>query len=148
MSLIQKTRTVYILSSALTPKIYIGSTCQKLSRRLSLHKHQQCTSREIIELGKFKISPLCVIENCTKKEIEIKEQDFIFAFKDICVNFLGTKDSKSKEYVKPYKLDGRHKEWQNTKNDCSICGGRYTNCHKAQHLKSKKHLASWVRPDN
>ena len=92
-----KTRTVYILSSALTNKVYIGSTCQKLSVRLSAHKsrsnnNHKCTSSKIIELGEYKISPLCVIENCTQKEIELKEQDFIFCFKDICVNFLGTKD--------------------------------------------------------
>lgn len=142
-SLIQKTRTVYILSSALTPKVYIGSTCKKLSRRLSHHKsnHSECKSREIIELGEYKISPLCVIENCTQKEIELKEKDFIFCFKDICVNILGTKDSYSKDYVTPYKLDGRNKEWQRTKNDCSICGGKYTNSSKGKHFKTKKHLA-------
>ena len=142
-SLIQKTRTVYIVSSALTPKVYIGSTSQKLSKRLSDHKslYSRCKAREIIELGEYKISPLCVVENCTRKEIELKESDFIFCFKDICVNISGTKDSYSKNYKEPWVLDGRKKEHQNTKNDCSICGGSYTNHNKAQHLKTKKHLA-------
>ena len=151
-SLIQKTRTVYILSSALTPKVYIGSTCKKLAKRLSDHKHQQCKAREIIELGEYKISPLCVVENCTKKEIELKEKDFIFCFKDICVNIQGTKDRYSKNYRSPcyldpnyktpYVLDGRKKEWEKTKNDCCICGGRYANSGKSQHLKTKKHLTA------
>ena len=142
MSLILKTRTVYILSSALTPKVYIGSTCQKLAYRLSRHKHfSRCKSREIIELGEYKISPLCVVENCTQKEIELKEQDFIFCFKDICVNILGTKDSKLKVYKRPCVLDGRKREQQNTKNICCVCGGKYTNVHKTQHFKTAKHLS-------
>ena len=153
MSLIQKTRTVYILSSALTPKVYIGSTSQKLSRRLAVHKSSQrkCKAVEIIELGEYKISPLCVVENCSRKEIELKEQDFIFCFKDICVNMRGTKDSYSKDYKapcmldpnykRPYILNGRHKTYQNTKNDCCICGGKYTTQNKLRHFKTKKHLA-------
>jgi hypothetical protein len=141
MSLIQKTRTVYIVSSALTPKVYIGSTCMKLSKRLSDHKHQLCKAREIIELGQYKISPLCVIENCTKKEIELKESDFIFCFKDICVNFRGTKDSYSENYNEPCRLNGRRKEQQKIKNDCSICGGSYSNANKAKHFRTNKHLA-------
>ena len=138
-----KTRTVYIVSSALTPKVYIGSTCKKLSYRLSVHKHisSRCKSREIIELGEYKISPLCVVENCTRQEIELKERDFIFCFKDICVNLLGTKDYSSKNYKEPGRLDGRYKEWQNTKIDCCVCGGKFTNANKAKHFKSTKHLS-------
>jgi hypothetical protein len=142
MCLILKTRTVYIVSSALTPKVYIGSTSQKLAYRLSKHKSRpSCKAREIIQLGEYKITPLCIVENCTRKEIELKEQDFIFCFKDICVNLKGTKDSKSKDYVKPYILDGRNKEHQNTKNECCVCDGKYTNHNKARHFKSKKHLS-------
>ena len=137
-----KTRTVYILSSALTPKVYIGSTCRKLSVRLSGHKGRtSCRAREIIELGEYKISPLCVIENCTKREIELKEQDYIFCFKDICVNILGTKNSYSKNYKEPCRLDGRYKTQQSIRHDCSVCGGNYSNSNKTQHLRSVKHLS-------
>ena len=142
--MILKTRTVYILSSALTPKVYIGSTSQKLTDRLRVHKHisrSRCKSREIIELGEFKISPLCVVENCTKKEIEIKELDYIFCFKDICVNISGTKDSYSKDYKRPCQLDGRKKDCQKIKNICCVCGGKYTNASKAGHFKTAKHLS-------
>lgn len=138
-----KTRTVYIVSSALTPKVYIGSTCQKLAKRLSEHKKNTnvCKAREIIELGEYKISPLCIVDNCTKKEIELKELDFIFCFKDICVNISGTKNSRSKDYKSPWVLDGRKKEQQKSKNECCVCGGKYTNSNKATHLKSVKHLS-------
>lgn len=144
MSLIQKTRTVYILSSALTPKVYIGSTCKKLSQRLTEHKNKKdCKAREIIELGEYKINPLCVVDNCTKKEIELKEKDFIFCFKDICVNICGIKDSYLKDYKRPCVLDGRKKESGNTKNDCCICGGSYTNVNKTPHFRTKKHITAY-----
>ena len=88
-----------------------------------------------------KSSPLCVVPNCTKQEIELKEKDFILCFKDICVNFRGTKDSYSKDYKRPWDLDGRKKDWYDTKVDCCVCGGKYTNTNKAHHFKTKKHLS-------
>jgi hypothetical protein len=124
-----------------TDKIYIGSTYQSLSRRLSFHKyHKNTTAREITKFGDVKIEWLCTKQNCTKTEIELYEQEFILLFKDICVNILGTKDSYSKEYKRPCTLDGRKKEKQNIKNDCCVCGGKYTNAHKTRHFKTKKHL--------
>ena len=143
MAGIRKTRTVYIISSMLTPKVYIGSTSRTLAKRFERHNcmKELCTSKVIIGYGGAKISPLCVVENCTKQEIELKEQDYIFCFKDICVNIRGTKDRYSKDYKRPCLLDGRYKAWQNTKNICCVCGGKYTNVNKTQHLKSPKHLA-------
>ena len=37
-----------------------------------------------------------------------------------------------------YKIYERDKAWKSTKIECP-CGGKYTNCHKAEHLKCKKH---------
>lgn len=138
-----KTRTVYIISSALTPKVYIGSTSCLLTSRLSRHEDnsksnfRKCKSCEIIKLGEYKISPLCVVDNCTKKEIELKENDYIFCFKDICVNKLGTKDSYSKDYHKLY--DEKRKERRAKKILCE-CGGSYNIQTKVRHFKTKKHL--------
>jgi hypothetical protein len=73
--------------------------------------------------------------------------------------------AKSKEYNKQYRIDNKEKilaqskeyrertkeqqadrqkqekvkAWRNTKVECP-CGGSYTNCHKAEHLKSMRHL--------
>ena len=139
MAGIRKTRTVYIISSILCNKVYIGSTYQQLNQRLHRHKNKSntCSSYEVIQHGDYMISPLLIVPNCTRQEIELKERDFIFCFKDICVNFRGTKDSYSKDYKRPYDLDGRRKYWCNTKNICCVCGGKYTNEHKAHHFKTK-----------
>ena len=136
-----RTRTVYLISSMQTDKIYIGSTCKSLNQRLINHRYQKNTSKEITKFGDAKIEWLCVKQNCTRKEIEHKEKYFIKLFKDICVNKNFTKDSYSKEYIEPCRIDGRRKKQQSTKNDCSICDGKYTNVNKAKHLKSKKHLS-------
>ena len=40
----------------------------------------------------------------------------------------------------------RDKAWKSTKIECP-CGGKYTNCHKAEHLKCKKHQ-DYINNDN
>ena len=37
------------------------------------------------------------------------------------------------------KIQEQAKEWKCTKLSCS-CGGKYTNAHKAEHLKSQRHV--------
>ena len=143
MAVIRKNRTVYIISSMLFNKSYIGSTSLSLSQRLANHKQQSnhCSSYKVIQHGDYMIAPLLIVPNCTKQEIELKEREFLTQYKDICVNFLGTKDRYSENYKRPCELDGRKKAQQNTKFDCCVCGGKYTNVNKARHLKSPKHLA-------
>ena len=41
------------------------------------------------------------------------------------------------EYHANYYLENR--QHLTTKHDCKLCGGKFTTCHKAEHLKSKKH---------
>jgi hypothetical protein len=136
-----KTRTVYLISSSQTDKIYIGSTCQSLQKRLYAHQwRKNTTSKEITKFEDVKIDWLYTKQNCTRKEIELYEQEFILLFKDICVNFLMTKNRYSKEYKAPYELDGRKKIYETTRKVCSICKGTYLNPHKSKHFKTKKHL--------
>tara|TARA_R110000868_G_scaffold362415_1_gene624543 strand:+ start:2916 stop:3344 length:429 start_codon:yes stop_codon:yes gene_type:complete len=138
-----KTRQVYIISSPLTDKVYIGSTSKPLEKRLSLHKSNvETTSRYLISLGEVKISPLCIIKNCSKKDIEIKEKDYIFLMRDIILNIRDTKDSKNKGYIRPYILNGKKTQQQNQKHTCLICNTQYTQAHKARHERTKKHLKS------
>jgi hypothetical protein len=49
--------------------------------------------------------------------------------------------SKLKQYSKQYRIDNADniKLIKNMKYDC-ICGGKYTNCHKSEHLRSKRHI--------
>lgn len=106
-----KTRTVYIISSTLTLKVYIGSTSLKLCSRMSVHrdKKSNCTAKSIIKFGDAKISPLCIVENCSRKEIEIKEKDYILMMPDIAVNITHTKGWNEPGYKPPCRLDGRAK---------------------------------------
>ena len=133
---------IYLISSPNTDKVYIGSTTQKLTRRFNTHKSVYNTSRSkiIIESGDAVITVIDNIEDKDREELKIKEIEYIQFYKDICVNFHGTKNSYSKEYKRPCRLDGRKKKQQRIKNDCCICGGRYTNAKKQQHFKTKKHL--------
>ena len=132
-----------MISSPNTPLVYIGATTLKLSQRFFRHKavSNPTRSKIIIESGDAVITAIDSIEDDDKEELDIKELEYIQFYKDICVNFRGTKDFYSKEYIEPCRLDGRHKKHQNTKNVCSVCGGRYTNSHKQRHFKSEKHIS-------
>lgn len=88
---------IYQVVSRLTPKIYIGSTINSLSRRMALHRaacrkllFEGKSSRGINEI--FSIDPDCeivLIENfpCqNKQELFLRERFYIEQMKDICVN--------------------------------------------------------------
>ena len=47
---------------------------------------------------------------------------------------------RTKEHKQEYQKSEKVKEWKSTKVECP-CGGSYTNCHKAAHLKCAKHKA-------
>lgn len=155
-----KTRTVYIISSALSTNVYIGSTSRGLTRRLIEHKHKdcRCTSKLVTCYSDVKISPLCIIENCSRKDIELKEYDYINAMKNIVVNLMGTKDAHSKEYknnyCKEYLSDKTHNDnhkeivnnnyvknkitinqRKNTVVNCNQCNKTYTKANKSWHMK-------------
>jgi len=78
-----KTGTIYKISTPKSEKVYVGSTTQAINRRLSSHKSSfktgkcECVSRELFELGECKIEALEVLYNCTKRELQIKEQEYI-----------------------------------------------------------------------
>lgn len=137
--MLRKTRTVYIISSLLFNKSYIGSTCQRLCDRLAKHKHQSCKAREVIQHGDCMIAPLLVVPNCTKSEIELKEKEFLKQYKDILVNkktVLQTKE-ELQEQLKQYRI--KNANYSKIKSVCD-CGGRYTNANISIHKKTTKHL--------
>jgi hypothetical protein len=133
------TGTIYMISSPNTDKVYIGSTTKKLSHRFYDHKKITNTTRSkiIIDSGDAVITAIDSIEDEDKEELEIKELEYIQFYKNICVNLKGLKNSYSKEYKSPSHLDGR----RNIKNDCCICGGKYSNLNKSTHFKSVKHIS-------
>ena len=138
---------------------YYGSTCDRtLSRRLNNHrsnfkmykagKYHYVTSFKIIELGNYDI---VLVENfpCKcKDELHSRERYYIENFDCINKNIPGQSSQeyreknqdKIKKYNKLYKELHREKIriYKNKKLNC-LCGGKFTQCHMNEHLRTKKH---------
>jgi len=98
---------IYKIVSPNTEKIYIGSTTQKLNRRLSKHEGSSslyCSSKEIIILGGSKIELIEDYPCNNKKELLEREQFYIDLYKTICVNKNNTimDENSKKQYHKTY----------------------------------------------
>jgi len=120
---------IYKITSDSTDKIYIGSTCNTLSKRIGQHKtdyksflnnnFHKISSFEIIKLGNAIIT---LIEDypCDRKEqLHARERYFIELNKAICVNknipnrthkqyYEDNKDKKA-NYNKQYNIDNKDK---------------------------------------
>ena len=120
-----KNGKIYTIRSPNTNKIYIGSTTQSLSRRLTKHKTDyttnrlKTTSRILFELGEPYIE-LLECHSCNSKiELMKREGELIRQYKDICVNKciagrtqneyqIENKD-KIKEYKNSYYINNKDK---------------------------------------
>jgi len=138
---------IYKITSDSTDKIYIGSTCNPLYKRLGQHrrnyrqfinnKYDNVSSFELIKLDDVIIT---LIEDypCERKEqLHARERYHIELNKSICVNkCIPTRSQKE------YKQDNKDKiaKYDNKKIICQCCG-RYTMKNKARHEKTKKHIA-------
>ena len=150
---------IYKLWSPQGNEIYIGSTVQPLYKRLCHHKsHTDCSSKYLFEnYDNVRIELIKEYPCNNKMELNRKEGKYIR--ENTCLNkyIAGrtqkeyTEDNKEyraankdhkKEYDKEYRETNKEKinEKRSEKFDCD-CGGKYTQNHKARHLKSKKHLA-------
>ena len=99
---------IYKLWSIHTEKIYIGSTCNLLSKRLSGHRRTtETTSRELFEYGEVKIELIETFPCVTKEELTAREGYYIRTLD--CVNKCipgRTKEEwneEHKEYSKSYR---------------------------------------------
>ena len=123
---------IYQLVDNTNSNVYIGSTCRTLKERLSQHKcaygrflkglYDNTRSFEIIKNNDFVIE---LLENCqvkTKEELLVRERYFVENTK--CIN---------------KNMPGRsQKEARNQKFECD-CGGKFTLCHKTEHIKTAIH---------
>ena len=102
---------IYKLVSDHTDEIYIGSTIQKLCKRLGTHakdcKVKNCSSKKLFELGKVKI---ILIENypCNSKEELLKHERNYIETMD-CINKCIPFRSKEEriEYQKEYRIKNK-----------------------------------------
>jgi len=146
---------IYKLVSDHTDEIYIGSTIQSLSQRLSGHardvkvKKTPCNSKKLFELGKVKI---ILIENysCNSKEELLKhERHYIETMVCVNKNIPGRTDAeyrhnnkdKIKERNKEYRLKNKDKmkERRKVKITCD-CGADINKDSIYRHKRTKKHL--------
>ena len=142
---------IYKLVSDHTDEIYIGSTIQKLSQRLTKHVsdfrkgRNKCTSKKLFELGKVKI---ILIENvpCNSKEELLKhERNYIETM--VCVNKVipGRTDAeyyhdnkdKHKEYMKEYCLKNKDKIKEYKKEYCLKNNDKIKESKKEHYHKNK-----------
>jgi len=107
---------IYKITSSMTDKIYIGSTCHSLETRFSCHKSSyklflnggcyKNTSYELIKLGDAIITLIEEIQYETRKQLYQRERYHIELNKDICINkYIPSRTNKEyqKEYYQAYK---------------------------------------------
>jgi hypothetical protein len=123
-----KNGKIYKITSDSTDKIYIGSTCQLLCRRMNEHrsnykrfqngKFSNMTSYELIALGDAIIT---LIEDypCERKEqLHARERYHIELNKDICVNkFIPTRTDKEYREANKEHLAQIGKEYREVNKD-------------------------------
>jgi len=131
---------IYFIQCLETGEIYIGSTKQKLlSKRISTHKCQRNSSKQILDRGNW----ICdVLEEVEESQRYIREQYYIETT-DNCINERRA-ITDEKEYNKQYYLDNidkikdKIKEYSSQKYTCD-CGSVMRLGEKSRHLKTKKH---------
>jgi len=82
---------VYAIRSHSTDKIYIGSTIETLSSRMSKHRYDYknnngVSSSEILKFNDYYIELLCDYPCERKEQLDRKEGECIRQYKDKCVN--------------------------------------------------------------
>ena len=123
---------------------YYGQT-KIPNRRLMEHKQLSCPclSRK---LDKSKMKMHIIHRLYTQEEADETEAFYQLNF-DCVNNNVAGKSSRQYYYEKykdkPYnnpteEQKNKYRMWGNIKCDCA-CGGKYTNCHRKRHTKSKKH---------
>ena len=132
--------------------IYIGSTCDTLEQRLKGHeasfkcfklgKMNFVTSFKVLENNNYRIELIKLYPCETKQELNIAEGLVIKKLKSEGLNIINkniagqTRKETNAQYYNNNK--NQINEKSNIKFNC-VCGGKYSNCNKSHHEKSKKH---------
>ena len=116
-----ETGKIYEITSIHTTKKYIGSTKYPLKIRLTRHKakykqNDSISSKEIIKLGDYKISLICLYQCNTRAELEAEEQRIIDTYdKGDLVNKNKAYNNRSiskEERRRQYRIDNKDKRRQ------------------------------------
>jgi hypothetical protein len=158
------TSKIYKIFSIDSDDVYIGSTTETLSTRLSRHKsnykrylngkHHYITSFKILEKNNYDI---VLIEECpcnSKQELHERERYYIEnnncvnkyipcrTAKEYCQQNKDKKSEYQKEYYKEYRQKNKDKikEYQKEKIECNICGCKISRNYLARHQRTNKCL--------
>jgi len=138
---------------------YVGST-NDFNRRKGEHK-SHCYNEnhknhnypvyEFIrshgDWANWSMIPVELYKTCTNKLEKLARERYYVELLNATLNsFIPGRTQKEYykdniEYHKQHnaKYHASHKEHINTKNECLICGGKYTNAHKTLHFRTQKH---------
>ena len=151
---------IYKIVNNENDKIYIGSTCRYIRKRLWDHrkkynqwiknKSPYITSFEIL---KYENVDIVLLEKYPcKSKLELHTRERYHIENNNCVNkiiptqtdkeYRKKNKDKLNDYNKQYRLNNKNKchEHKNEKFKCDICDGSYSRSNKSAHLKTKKHL--------
>jgi hypothetical protein len=128
---------------------YIGSTNKTIEQRFNQHKHNYkywLSGKYKSNCSSFRLFQAVGIENCKVELIEqsetLKERERFHVQNTVCVN-IRVPNRTLKEHYRDTR--DRQLDWKRATFDC-ICGNKYTQCNKARHFNSKKHLTLCQKP--
>ena len=133
---------IYKITDNTNNKVYIGSTIKTLQQRLQGHKTAAksykegygCASKSIIDNGDYNIELLEHYPCENRKQLLIKEQEYIDKYD--CINKVNSHtDPKQKYLLNRDKILINKREYDKKYIKCE-CGGGYCMSHRARHLKS------------
>ena len=111
----------------------LGTLNSKVQGRTMAEYHKEVREKKQLEDGEYRDKYLQRRrEHRTKNIDKMREQDN------------ARYHAKSEEERK--EIYQKTKEWKTTKHECG-CGSFYTNAHKSEHMKSKKHQ-NWLQQQN
>lgn len=136
---------IYKITSEQTDRIYIGSTCNILSARMSQHRYDNnngrgnATSREILQYPDAKIELIEAWPCENKQQLLHRERFHAEQNQNICVNNRRPIVEYEERLVENRDYYAANRERINQKFDCADCGGRYTHTNRSTHKKMAKH---------
>ena len=161
---------IYKIVSDSTDKVYVGSTCQRLSARFSQHRSDKYSSRVLMEYDDVRCVLVEMFPCKTKEELQAREYLTIKELKDKNVTVVNR--NMPTRTAAQYHSDNR--EQRNEKQACyyaknhealhikrteyyvanreaikaqhatpfvCACGNTISTCEKSRHERSKKHIA-------
>ena len=145
---------IYKIKDNLSDMIYVGSTCKTLEQRLKQHernfkafnagKSNNVTVFKILVNNDYKIELVESYPCATKQDLNIREGQIIKECKKLFLNIVNRciAGQTKKESSAQFRKNNRNliNEKQNQKHNCQ-CGGKYSQCHKSIHEKTKKHCS-------